>query len=140
MLVLKCAGLVFVALSGGFVISGGVFAFLTMIGIFPRVLSVTKTTGHIYLLETMIVLGGCLGNIMDIFKIRVPLGVIGLVIYGLFAGIYVGCLAMALAEVLRVIPIAVKRLKFKNGLSWLLVGVALGKSAGAFLQMVYFAE
>lgn len=140
MLILKGAGVAFVAISGAFVVSGGIFAFLTMIGIFPRALSVTKTTGHIYLLESMVILGGSLGNIMYIFDIRLNFGVVGLAIYGFFAGVYVGSLAMALAEALKVIPIIVKRIKFDYGLSWLIAGLAAGKAVGSWIQMVYFAK
>lgn len=138
MLILKSTAIAFTALCGGFVVSGGIFAFLTMIGIFPRVLSVTKTTGHIYLLESMVILGGSLGNIMDIFDLRLPIGAAGLMVYGLFSGVYVGCLAVALAEVLKIIPILIKHVKLKFGLSWLITGIALGKAAGSWLQMIYF--
>lgn len=138
MLILKGAVAAIAAVSGGFVVSGGIFAFLTMIGIFPRVLSVTKTTGHIYLLETMVILGGSLGNIMDIFDIKLHLGAAGLAVYGLFAGVYVGCLAMALAEALKVIPVLIKRVKFDYGLSWMITGIAVGKAVGTLIQMVYF--
>lgn len=138
MLILKYTVIALAALCGGVVVSGGIFAFLTMLGIFPRVLAVSKTSGYVYLLESMVILGGSLGNIMDIFEIRLPLGAVGLSIYGLSAGFYVGCLALALAEVLKVIPILVKRIKIEHGLSWIITGIALGKAVGSWLQMVYF--
>lgn len=140
MMILKGAAVALSALSGGFVVSGGIFAFLTMIGIFPRVLSVAKTTGHIYLMESMVILGGSLGNIIYLFNIKLSLGIVGLAVYGLFAGVYVGCLAMALAEALKVIPIIVKRIKFDYGLSWLVAGLAVGKAVGSYIQMVYFSK
>ena len=66
-----------------------------------------------------------------------PVNYVGLAIFGLFSGIFIGCLAMALAESLRVIPIFVKRLKMKEGLPIILIAIALGKLAGTIFQYFF---
>ena len=62
--------LVFIGLSAGGVIAAGVFAFLAMIGVFPRLIGKTATHRHILLYETVITLGGAAGNFIDLFVVR----------------------------------------------------------------------
>ena len=66
--------LAFAGLSAGGVIAAGIFAFLVMIGIFPRLIGKTKTRKHILLFDTMIILGGILGNAVDLYEIPVLMG------------------------------------------------------------------
>ena len=56
---------------------------------------------------------------------------------GVFAGIFVGCLSIALSEVLDGIPIFARRVKLKMGLSIAVVAIALGKTVGS---LVYFIK
>lgn len=128
--------LILIGISGGFVIGGGVFAFITMIGVFPRLSARTHTAEHIRWYETCIIWGGAIGNFMMIFSFMPPVGSLGLLIFGFFSGIYVGCLAMALAEVLRVIPIFAKRINLVEGMPWVILAMALGKGAGAMYQFL----
>ena len=127
----------FIGLSGGFVVSAGIFAFITMLGIIPRLAHRTGTANHIYGYEWMIILGGSLGNILNLFVKAMPVVVPGLIIFGMCSGIFVGCLAMALAENLRVIPIFVRRMHLKKGLAVILLAMALGKCAGSIFQFFF---
>ena len=61
----------FFGLIAGGIIAAGVFAFLVIIGIFPRIMGKTKTK-RIMLYETIIIAGGVLGNISDIYEIYIP--------------------------------------------------------------------
>lgn len=127
--------LIVIGLSGGAVIAAGIFAFITMIGVFPRLASRTNTSAYIYHYETAIIAGGITGNLITVFRPEIPLiGAIGLFLFGTFSGVYVGCLAMALAENLKVIPVLVQRVKLKQGLPWIIAALALGKAAGSFYQ------
>lgn len=124
-----------IGISGGLVVSGGVFAFITMIGVFPRLASRTNTSAYIYHYETAIIAGGILGSLFTIFQPEVPvLGVTGLLLFGFFSGIYIGCLSMALAENLKVIPVLVRRIGLKYGLPWMIAALALGRAVGSFYQ------
>ena len=52
--------------------------------------------------------------------------------FGAFAGIFAGCWAMALAEILNVFPIFMRRAKVVRYLSAFIISMALGKGLGAF--------
>ena len=52
---------------------------------------------------------------------------------GLFAGIFVGCLALAIAEMLDSIPILTRRIGFRHGLGLMVLSIAMGKAVGSLL-------
>jgi stage V sporulation protein AB len=124
-------------LSFGATVSAGVFAFITMLNVIPRLVHRTGTAMHIYGYENAIILGGALGNAVLLFVRYLPVGRVGMAVFGVCAGVFVGCLAMALAESLRVFPVFVQRLNLRRGLPIILVALALGKCIGTLLQ--YFA-
>ena len=57
------------------------------------------------------------------------------ILFGVFAGIFVGCWAMALAEILNVFPIFVRRVKLVKCIPYIILSIAIGKGIGA---VVYF--
>ena len=117
-------------LSAGGVVAAGVFAFLAIIGVFPRLMGRTKTK-HI-------VLGGILGNVSDIYELPIHLGGnLTLGIFGMTSGIFVGCLVMSLAETLKALPVISRRIGMAVGLQYVILAVALGKLAGS---LVYFVK
>jgi len=56
---------------------------------------------------------------------------------GVFAGMFVGCLALAIAEMLNSIPIFARRIGFRHGLGVAITAAALGKLLGS---LIYFAK
>ena len=56
-----------------------------------------------------------------------------LAIVGLLGGIFVGCQIMALAEVLNVFPIFVRRIKIVKYVPYLVLSIALGKAVGELI-------
>ena len=121
----------FLGLSAGGIIAAGVFAFLAIIGVFPRIMGRTGTK-RIFLYETLIILGGIWGNVSDIYEIPIGFGgniVLG--IFGLASGLFVGCLVMSLAETLKVLPVMNRRIGLAVGLQYVILSVALGKLVGA---------
>lgn len=134
-MILRLALLAVTGLSAGGIIAGGVFAFLAIIGVYPRLIGTTGTHGHIKLFETCIILGGTLGNVADIydFPVRIPLADVFLGLFGASVGIYVGCLAMSLAETLKAGPVIIRRIKLDVGIQYLILSVAVGKTLGALL-------
>ncbi len=136
MILLKRLLLIFFGMSAGSVIAAGVFAFLAIIGVFPRLIGKTKTENRILLYETVIILGGAAGNVMNLFEFPIPLGNLAsaaLAVFGLAVGVFVGCLIMSLAETLKTIPVISRRIHLAVGLQWLILGIALGKCFGALL-------
>lgn len=134
---LKLAVLAVFGLCAGGIIAAGVFAFLAIIGVFPRLIGKTGTKGHIMLYETMIILGGFLGNILDLFEFRVPFGSpLILAIFGAGVGIFVGCLVMSLAETLKTLPVMNRRIHMSVGLQYVILAIGLGKMVGS---LFYFS-
>ena len=84
--------------------------------------------------------GGVLGNIADLYEFPIPMygfSTLFLSIFGLSVGIFVGCLAMALAETLKVIPVLVQRVKLATGLPFVILAMALGKAVACFYQLYF---
>lgn len=134
MLIRNCFSIL-IGLSGGAVVGAGVFGFITMIDIFPRLADRTNTAHYIKWYEWCIILGGTIGNIITVLHTKIYGGMGILILFGIFTGIFVGCLAMAIAEVLKVLPIFVQRTKLTKGLAWAVLALALGKGLGAFYQL-----
>ncbi len=127
--------LVIIGFAGGFGVAAGVFSFITLLGVVNRLALKTNTAKYIVLYENMVILGGILGNTWSVYEWKLPFGIVGLLLYGLFGGIFIGCQAMALAEVLNVIPVFAKRAKIKYGMPYIVASIAIGKAVGAFLQL-----
>ena len=70
--------LLLIGLAAGSTVAAGVYAFLAVIGVYPRLIGKTATAskGKIFLYETIIVLGGLFGNVVDLFteKVRQLIG------------------------------------------------------------------
>ncbi|MDO4330980.1 MAG: stage V sporulation protein AB [Lachnospiraceae bacterium] len=137
----KLLALGVLGLSAGGIIAAGVFAFLAIIGVFPRLIGKTKTKRHIILYETFIVMGGIIGNLIDLYEFPIPLGTIAgqavLLIFGLSAGIFVGCLVMSLAETLNALPVLTRRVHLAVGLQYIILAIALGKLTGSLTFFWY---
>lgn len=128
--------LIIMGFGGGVVVSGGVFAFIAIIGIVPRLAQKTQTQDCISIYEDAIMLGGIFGTIIMVSGLRVMLGHFFAALYGFFAGIFIGCLAVSLAEILDVIPIITRRLSLKVGMAYFIVALAIGKLTGSLLYFI----
>lgn len=143
-------------LSAGILVSAGVFTVLLSVGLVPRFAGQTHTSRNVFLYEEMVVLGTMTGDFFSIFpgcgyvgewiREKLLFGVATVVVwkwaasvlmalFGLFAGIFVGCLALAIAEMLDSIPILTRRIGFRHGLGFMVLGIALGKLVGS---LIYF--
>ena len=125
-----------VGLSAGMVVAGGLFSFVIGLGVVSDFADRTHTGEHILLYEDSVALGGILGNIFFIYQIHIPYGAWIAPVFGLFGGIFVGCWAMALAEILNVFPIFIRRVKLLRYVPYLIASVAIGKGMGALLFFV----
>lgn len=125
--------LAFLGLASGLAISAGLFAFLIGLGVVSDFADRTHTGKYVTLYEDFIVVGGILGNMFWVYQVDFLRGSWLLLGFGLLSGIFVGCWSMALADILNIFPIFIRRAKITTGLSWLVVGMALGKSLGSLL-------
>lgn len=122
-----------IGLSAGMIVASGLFSFITGLGVISDFADRTHTGEHVMLYEDAIVAGGILGNLIFVFRIHIPGGAWIVAVFGLLAGIFTGCWAMALAEMLDVFPIFIRRMKLIRCIPWVILGTALGKTAGALL-------
>lgn len=135
--------LIWIALAAGFATAGGFVAFISLIGVVPRLSAITKTAVHIPLYETSLALGLISMNLISLYSVDlswVP-GVISAAIIntgGFFTGIFVGCLAGALAEVINIVPILARRSGLRKGFPYFIKAAAIGKCVGSFLQFYIF--
>ncbi|MGN0164992.1 MAG: stage V sporulation protein AB [Lachnospiraceae bacterium] len=132
-MILKFGLLVFAGISGGILVSGGMFALLTKVGIITRMIALTKTADRINHYERMIVLGGTLGNLISVFNPALYGGYAVLLLYGVMSGVFTGCLALALAESINAIPVFMRKFHLDTGVSWIVLSFALGKCIGSLL-------
>lgn len=128
----------FVGIMAGLAVSAGTFAFIIVIKVVPRMIGKCNRAAEALHFEQAIMAGGIFGNIISVFpQIRLPFGSLFLWVYGISAGIFVGCLAVALAEILDTFPIMFRRIRLKTGLPWVMLFMALGKTCGA---LYYFLQ
>lgn len=138
---------IFLAVCGvsfGMLASAGVFTVLASVGLVPRYAGKMHVADHIFALEEAVVFGTILGGCASVFykflgEGRLP-GLPGngfLILFGLFAGMFVGCMALAIAEMLNSIPIFARRIGFRHGLGIALLFAALGKMAGSIFYFLF---
>lgn len=134
--ILKTFLAILIAFSSGIIISGAVFAFIAIIGVVPRLAQKTRTETKIKLYEEAIIFGGILGTLSMLFTMHIPIGKFLAVIYAGCIGIFFGCIAVSLAEILNVIPILSRRGHIKKGLKYFICAIAIGKLVGALLYSI----
>lgn len=122
-----------IGLSSGMIVSGGLFSFIASLGVVSDFADRTHTGSKVLLYEDAIILGGSLGNVFWVYQLQTPNSLWLLVIFGLFSGIFVGCWAMALAEILNVFPIFIRRAKILQSVPYIILSIAIGKGIGAFI-------
>lgn len=121
-----------IGLMSGLAVSAGTFAFLIAIGVLPRLIGKSNTARESLTYETTVFFGGVIGNILSLFlDISIPFGRPVLIIFGFCAGIFVGCIAVSLAEIINTFPVVFRRFKLNIGLQWILWFMAFGKLAGS---------
>ena len=136
MLIRQVCYIFFCGIAGG-AISAGYVAFITLLGVFDKLAEKFKAGNKARLIETFIIIGVSLGNLLYMFHVKIGLGVPGLVIFNLFGGIFTGCLAGALAETIKIFPILSRRFGIRNLLPYVLMAAAIGKSIGCFVNLYF---
>ena len=143
-----------VGLSFGLLAAAGVFTVLIAVGLIPRFAGKTHTSDHVFLFKEMVVAGTIIGSFLSIFSRysqvgaflqgKIPsltgfwlsAGNVVLAVFGLFCGMFVGCLALAIAEMLDSIPIFARRISFRHGIGLAILSMAAGKLAGSLFYFV----
>lgn len=134
---LKLAGLAAIGFCTGAVVAAALFAFVVTIGLVVRIIGKCHLSARSHLFEDCIAIGATLGNLYYFNKWPLPGGNVFLAVFGIFAGIYVGCLVMALAETVNAVPVMSRRLRLTVGLQYLILSMAVGKAIGALAYFAY---
>lgn len=141
--------LIVIGTSFGLLAAAGVFTVLVAVGLVPRFAGKTHTADKVFLYEEMVIFGSVLGGFLSLFPEFSQLGaflqgsfpegifwwrLLGNVlqgIFGLFSGMFIGCLALAIAEMLDSVPIFARRISFRHGLGLAVLSMAAGKLCGS---------
>ena len=143
--------------SYGVLAAAGVFTIFVVIGLLPRFAGRTNTAAYIMRYENAVIYGTLTGTALTVFdglwevgagwqsfcmqywpgglQVGTYVGQAFQVIGGGFAGMFIGCLALAIAEMVDSIPIFTRRIGFEKGISLSVLGIALGKLLGS---LIYF--
>lgn len=131
---------IFIGLAGGLSVGTGFVAFLTVLGVIPRLTQLSKTMKMIHWYEWSVVLGALAGVLVSLEDVVLYLTPFLLIPMGLAVGIFVGMIAAALTEVLNVLPILAKRVGVDGKITNLLMAIVLGKIFGSLFHWIYFVK
>ncbi|MEN0649702.1 stage V sporulation protein AB [Caldifermentibacillus hisashii] len=129
-----------VGLACGFAVGAGFVAFITVLGIIPRLMQLTKSMKMILFYEWAVTLGVLVGTVFGLQNIYLGLPKFFVMIIGLFHGVFVGMLAAALYEAINVLPLIFKRIHLEDRLLYLLAALVLGKILGSLFHWLYFVN
>lgn len=130
--------LMVIGLSAGMLVSAGVFALITSTGLMSRMAGKTHTGKYVRIYEMAVIIGGTWWNIFWVGSIQFNLSGtihgIFLGIMGICQGMFIGCLAVSLAEAMNATAIFARRAKLKSGLSFIILSATVGKMIGSLVQ------
>ena len=124
-------------MASGLAVAGGMFALLIALGVIARFAGKTHTAAYVMQYENAAALGGILGNLFSIYQPQLQEGILGVIVFGFSSGIFTGAWAMALTEIVDAVPVFSRRIRLKTGMPWLILSMALGRAAGAWVH-AYF--
>ncbi len=134
--------LALVGLSAGAAVAGGLFSFIVELGVIADFADRTHTGDKLLFYETCgawrnnrkyrFLFYSFAPNAVSFASASFASGAVQ-VLFGIFAGIFVGCWSMALAEILNVFPIFMRRARIVRYASVFVIGAAIGKGLGAGL-------
>ena len=128
---------------------------LIAVGLVPRFAGETHTSRYVLLYEEMVVMGTITGGFLSVFSeysqigaflqerfpamngVWIGLGNVVMAVFGLFCGMFVGCLALAIAEMLDSIPIFSRRVSLRHGIGLVILSMAIGKLVGSVCYFVW---
>lgn len=141
--------LIIVGASFGLLAAAGVFTVFVAVGLVPRFAGRTHTGDKVLLYEEMVVFGSVAGAFVSLFPecsqmgaylqthfpaqmaVWAALGQALQGVVGFFSGMFIGCLALAIAEMLDSVPIFSRRISFRHGLGLAVLSMAAGKLCGS---------
>ncbi|WP_425292871.1 stage V sporulation protein AB [Gracilibacillus kekensis] len=129
-----------VGFGSGLIVGSGFVAFLTVLGIIPRLVQLSKSINWMNYYQASVIIGALTGTYLTFTDMTIDLPNLVLVFWGLLHGVFVGMLAAALTEVLNVFPILMKRLGIDKELLWFLMAIVIGKIMGSLFHWLIFVD
>jgi len=126
-----------VSFCSGIGVAAGTFAFLLVIRVIPRMLQKANLEHKVIYIENIVFRGIVFGTILSLFDWKKKwllelLGRMVLTFFGISAGIFTGCLSVALAEILDTFPVFFRRAGIKEEYNEeFLFVMAFGKMIGS---------
>src|SRR5699024_12477957 len=127
---------ILIGFAGGLAVGGGFVAFMTLLGVIPRLVQLSKTDSLLKMYVASVICGSLLGTYMSFTSLAWNQPLILLIVWGSFLGIFNGMLAAELTEVLNVFPIITKRIGLEKYLLWFLIALVYGKIFGSLFQLL----
>lgn len=133
-------------LSAGLITAASFVAFITMIGVIPKMAAKTQTAKNCILYENCLIIGILFFVGVQFFlapnpsqwilytRTPISLCVLFLCLIGLFAGLYTGLLIGGLSECLNVLPIYARKTHTQKTIRWTIYFLAFGKCAFNLFQ------
>jgi stage V sporulation protein AB len=119
-------------------VGAGFVAFLTVLGLIPRLTQLSRTNQYIRYYELAIIFGSIISAWLSLRDHTLGISNLFLVFLGLFFGVFIGMLAAALTEVLNVLPILAKRIGVHEKIVYLLMAIVFGKMVGSLFHWLYY--
>ncbi|PRX26706.1 stage V sporulation protein AB [Orenia metallireducens] len=138
---MKAILLILIGFSEGVIVGVALVAFLMVLDVIPRLIDLSNSENSIFLYQKLIVLGSIFGVITDFFNLTLPniffINKLLVIIIGFIFGTFIGLVAAALTETLKVLPLLSKRLGLKDYMDELLFIIILGKVIGSLIYWLF---
>lgn len=131
---------VLIGFSSGIAVGSGFIAFITILGVIPRLIQISRAHRYVKVFIASIIFGTICGTYFSFTPYTLNDSFLLLIIFGAGHGIFNGMLVAALAEILNVFPILAKRLQLKKYLLSLFMAIIFGKVVGSLFQWLYFVH
>lgn len=122
---------VLVSLGQGLAVGAAVALVFVVLGLVSQCASVTGTRRFVPLYGKMVCLGAIVTSALHLLGFSgAPWAMPALSVFGLLAGMYLGAVLSALAEVLNIFPVVSGKLKLANSMRLMVFALAAGKALG----------
>ena len=130
--------LIFYGLCAGGLIAASFLAFLSMLGVIPRLAGLTKSMKTPECMKVLWHLEGFLGHwylFIDGRSSWIPASCTVWIVWRDLCGMY----DRSLAETIKSLPIFSRRLNLRSGIPYVIYGIAFGKMLGCWLYFYIFS-
>jgi|SRR5690625_544732 len=131
---------VIIGFSSGVVIGAAFVALLTVLGLIPRLINISRTVYLVHVYAASVILGVLFGTYLSFTQLTWNQPIFILLIWGAIHGIFNGMLAAALVEILNVFPLLSKRLGLEKYMFYLLMAIVFGKISGSLFQWLFLMK